>query len=243
MRPLPLGQYVGVLSHSGSRGLGAGIAEYYTKFAKNGCQLPAEAQHLAWLGLGTEAGQEYWAAMNLAGDYASACHDQIHRCLARALGEKPLAKVKNHHNFAWKERLADGREVITHRKGATPASADMLGIIPGSMTAPGFIVRGRGAAASLSSASHGAGRRLSRARAKAEIGEADLRRQLTNHGVELLGGGLDEAPQAYKDIHTVMASQHGIGGHTWFLHAQNRADGRRLKKSSVGVNPLSLTIA
>jgi len=157
VRPLPLGQYVGVLSHSGSRGLGAGIAEYYTKFPKNGCQLPAEAQHLAWLGLGTEAGQEYWAAMNLAGDYASACHDQIHRRLARALGEKPLAKVKNHHNFAWKERLADGREVITHRKGATPASADMLGIIPGSMTAPGFIVRGRGAAAAAASASHGAG--------------------------------------------------------------------------------------
>jgi len=207
---LPLGQYVGLLSHSGSRGLGAGIAEHYTKLAKDVCQLPAEAQHLAWLGLDTEAGQEYWAAMNLAGDYASACHDQIHRRLARALGEKPLAKVENHHNFAWKERLADGREVITHRKGATPAGAGVLGIIPGSMTAPGFIVRGKGAAASLSSAAHGAGRQLSRTRAKAEISEADLRRQLTDHGIELLGGGLDEAPQAYKDIHTVMASQHEL---------------------------------
>ena len=204
---LPVGQYVGVLSHSGSRGLGASIAQHYTGLAKDVCKLPAEAQHLAWLGLDTEAGQEYWAAMSLAGDYASACHEHIHRRLAKALGHKSLAKIENHHNFAWKERLADGREVITHRKGATPAGAGVLGLIPGSMTAPGYLVRGRGAAASLASASHGAGRRLSRTRAKAEIGEADLRRTLAEHGVELLGGGLDEAPMAYKDIAAVMASQ------------------------------------
>ncbi|GAA4496983.1 RtcB family protein [Hymenobacter ginsengisoli] len=207
---LPLGQYVGVLSHSGSRGLGASVAQHYTGLAKDVCKLPAEAQHLAWLGLDTEAGQEYWAAMTLAGDYASACHEHIHRRLAKALGERPLAKVENHHNFAWKERLADGREVITHRKGATPAGAGVLGVIPGSMTAPGFIVRGRGVAASLSSASHGAGRLLSRTRAKAELSEAQVRRHLADHGIELIGGGLDEAPQAYKDIHTVMASQHEL---------------------------------
>ncbi|MBT9394512.1 RtcB family protein [Hymenobacter sp. NST-14] len=201
------GQYLGLLSHSGSRGLGASVANHYTKLAKDVCQLPAEAQHLAWLGLETEAGQEYWAAMNLAGDYASACHHQIHHRLARALGEKPLAKVENHHNFAWKEHLADGREVVVHRKGATPAGAGVLGIIPGSMTAPGFIVRGRGEASSLSSASHGAGRAMSRTRAKTELGEADLRRFLRQHQVELLGGGLDEAPQAYKDIRAVMQSQ------------------------------------
>ena len=204
---LPVGQYLGVLSHSGSRGLGAGIAERYTKLAKEVCQLPGEAQHLAWLGLDTEAGQEYWAAMTLAGDFASACHEQIHRRLAKALGEKPLAKVENHHNFAWKERLANGREVITHRKGATPAGMGVLGIIPGSMTAPGFIVRGRNGAGSLASASHGAGRLLSRSRAKAELGEGQVRQYLANHGIELIGGGLDEAPQAYKDIHQVMASQ------------------------------------
>ncbi len=204
---VPVGQYLGVLSHSGSRGLGAGIAERYTKLAKDVCQLPGEAQHLAWLGLDTEAGQEYWAAMTLAGDYASACHHQIHRRLAKALGEKPLAKVENHHNFAWKERLADGREVITHRKGATPAGAGVLGITPGSMTAPGFIVRGRGVAASLASAAHGAGRLMSRTRAKAELGESQVRKYLADHGIELIGGGLDEAPMAYENIHTVMASQ------------------------------------
>ncbi|QJX49025.1 RtcB family protein [Hymenobacter taeanensis] len=204
---VPVGQYVGLLSHSGSRGLGASVANHYTKLAKDVCQLPSEAQHLAWLSLESEAGQEYWAAMNLAGDYASACHHQIHQRLAKALGERPLAKVENHHNFAWKERLADGREVVVHRKGATPASAGVLGVIPGSMTAPGFIVRGRGNADSLASASHGAGRAMSRTRAKQELSEAEVRRYLQQHGIELIGGGVDEAPQAYKDIHAVMQSQ------------------------------------
>ncbi|AMJ66301.1 RtcB family protein [Hymenobacter sp. PAMC 26628] len=207
---LPVGQYVGLLSHSGSRGLGASTANHYTALAMEQCMLPAEAKHLAWLGLDTEAGQEYWAAMNLAGAYASACHDQIHRRLAKALGEKPLAKVENHHNFAWQETLADGRAAVVHRKGATPAGAGVLGIIPGSMTAPGFIVRGRGAAASLASASHGAGRLMSRTRAKAELGEAEVRQHLAAQGVTLHGGGLDEAPMAYKNIHQVMASQHEL---------------------------------
>ncbi|AHJ97211.1 RtcB family protein [Hymenobacter swuensis] len=204
---VPVGQYLGLLSHSGSRGLGASVANHYTKLAQDTCQLPAEARHLAWLGLETEAGQEYWAAMNLAGDYASACHHQIHHRLAKALGERPLGKVENHHNFAWKERLVTGQEVVVHRKGATPAGAGVLGIIPGSMTAPGFIVRGRGEASALSSASHGAGRQMSRTRAKQELGEAEMRRYLQQHGVELIGGGLDEAPQAYKDIRQVMQSQ------------------------------------
>ncbi|PJJ60980.1 RtcB family protein [Hymenobacter chitinivorans] len=204
---LPVGQYVGLLSHSGSRGLGASVANHYTKLAMENCQLPNEAKHLAWLGLDGELGQEYWAAMTLAGDFASACHHQIHHRLAKALGERPLANVENHHNFAWKERLADGREVIVHRKGATPAGQGVLGIIPGSMTAPGFIVRGRGVAESLASASHGAGRLMSRTRAKQELGEAQVRQYLKDHDVVLQGGGVDEAPMAYKDIHAVMQSQ------------------------------------
>lgn len=207
---LPVGQYLGLLSHSGSRGLGAAIAQHYTKLAMDKCPLPPQARHLAWLGLDTAEGQEYWAAMNLAGDYASACHHDIHRRLSRALGERPLAQVENHHNFAWKETLPDGRTAIVHRKGATPAGQGVLGIIPGSMTAPGFIVRGRGERDSLQSAAHGAGRRLSRTQAKAQIGEGELRRQLRDHGVELLGGGLDEAPAAYKDIHQVMAHQRDL---------------------------------
>ena len=207
---LPPGHYLAVLSHSGSRGLGANIARHYTKVAMDGCRLPKEARHLAWLDLDSEAGQEYWQAMNLAGDYASACHHQIHERLAQALGETPLAMVENHHNFAWRETDADGNEIIVHRKGATPAGKGVLGIIPGSMTAPGFIVRGRGEVASINSASHGAGRTMSRTRAKESLSAKEVRQQLKQAGVELIGSGLDEAPMAYKDIHAVMDAQRSL---------------------------------
>jgi len=155
----------------------------------------------------SEEGQEYWLAMNLAGDYASACHNHIHKRLSAALGEEHIAKVENHHNFAWKETLEDGREVVVHRKGATPAGKGVLGIIPGSMTAEGFIVRGKGNVTSINSASHGAGRKMSRTKAKNSITTHQLNKILNDHGVELLGGGLDEAPMAYKNIHQVMDSQ------------------------------------
>jgi tRNA-splicing ligase RtcB len=201
------GKYLAVLSHSGSRGLGAEIARHYTKVAKQVCMLPGDASSLAWLDLDTEAGQEYWLAMNLAGDYASANHHQIHERIGAALGERALLMVENHHNFAWKERLGDGTEVIVHRKGATPAGAGVLGIIPGSMTAPGFIVKGKGSAESLNSASHGAGRLMSRTVAKQSITNKMVRQELEKYGVDLLGGGLDEAPMAYKDIMKVMHYQ------------------------------------
>ncbi|MBL7843685.1 MAG: RtcB family protein [Cyclobacteriaceae bacterium] len=204
---LPGGNYLAVLSHSGSRGLGAEIARHYTRVAKQLCHLPKEAANLAWLDLNTEAGQEYWIAMNLAGDYASANHHQIHERMAQSLGEKPLLMVENHHNFAWKETLQDGTEVIVHRKGATPAGKNVLGIIPGSMTATGFIVRGKGSAASLNSASHGAGRVMSRSAAKSVITNKMVKQELQQHGVELIGGGLDEAPMVYKDIRKVMRYQ------------------------------------
>lgn len=204
---LPVGQYMAILSHSGSRGLGASIARHYTQLAKGLHQLPDEAKHLAWLDMDSEEGQEYWLAMSLAGDYASACHHQIHRRLAKALGEKPLAMVENHHNFAWKEQNEHGEEIIVHRKGATPAGKSVLGVIPGSMTAPGFIVRGRGEVASINSASHGAGRMMSRRKAKETLSAESVAAQLKRAGVELIGSGLDEAPMAYKDIHQVMNAQ------------------------------------
>lgn len=201
------GTYVAVLSHSGSRGLGANIARHYTHIAMDVCKLPQEAKHLAWLDLSTEAGQEYWLAMNLAGDYASACHHQIHDRMAIGLSQTPLAMLENHHNFAWKEKDVYGNEVIVHRKGATPAGAGVLGIIPGSMATPGFIVRGKGLAASINSASHGAGRLMSRTKAKETILPGHVNKFLKQAGVELIGSGLDEAPMAYKDIHQVMNAQ------------------------------------
>jgi len=206
---LAVGEYLALLSHSGSRGLGAGIAQHYTRVAKELCKLPAEAQNLAWLSLDSAEGQEYWLAMNLAGDFASACHHQIHARIAQAIGEKPAAMVENHHNFAWKETHG-GRELIVHRKGATPAGKGVLGVIPGSMTAPGFIVRGTGVAESISSASHGAGRLMSRTQAKATLDPKAVKDLLEQHGIELIGAGLDEAPMAYKDIHMVMNSQRDL---------------------------------
>jgi tRNA-splicing ligase RtcB (3'-phosphate/5'-hydroxy nucleic acid ligase) len=200
------GRYLALLTHSGSRGLGATIAGHYTKLAKELCKLPDEAANLAYLDLDSEAGQEYWLAMNLAGDYASACHEVIHRKLTKALGGTVLATVENHHNFAWKEQY-NGREVIVHRKGATPAAQGVMGIIPGSMTAPGFLVRGKGNAESLQSASHGAGRQMSRTQATKSVKMQDLRAYLKEVGVQLIGGGTDEAPAAYKDIHQVMLAQ------------------------------------
>jgi tRNA-splicing ligase RtcB len=200
------GKYLGLLSHSGSRGLGANIADHYTRIAKQKRPLPGEAKNLAWLDLSEEEGIEYWIAMNLAGDYAAACHHVIHEKIARQLGRQPIKQVENHHNFAWKE-IWEGQEVIVHRKGATPAAKDVLGIIPGSMTAAGYIVKGKGETAALSSASHGAGRKMSRTAAKNSITTELLKATLQQHGVKLLGGGLDEAPQAYKDIEEVMRSQ------------------------------------
>jgi len=162
---------------------------------------------LAWLDLRKDSGAEYWAAMTLAGDYAAACHDDIHARIGKSLGEAAIVRVENHHNFAWKDRLPDGRQVIVHRKGATPAARGELGIIPGSMADSGFIVRGLGNADSLNSASHGAGRQLSRSQAKNSITGSSLKRLLKERNVHLIGGGLDEAPGAYKDIHEVMAGQ------------------------------------
>ena len=200
------GQYIGLLSHSGSRALGANVANHYTKLAIAKRRLPQDAKNLAWLTLDEEEGMEYWIAMNLAGDYASACHHIIHQKIARQLGRKPIRVVENHHNFAWKEMHED-KEVIVHRKGATPAGKNVLGIIPGSMTANGYIVKGRGEPHSVNSASHGAGRKMSRSKALDNITQSQMNEVLAAHGVKLLGGGLDEAPFAYKDIDVVMQSQ------------------------------------
>ncbi|MEE1898889.1 RtcB family protein [Flavobacterium rakeshii] len=200
------GRYLALLTHSGSRGLGGIVAGYYTKLAKSICKLPRQAENLAYLDMNSQEGMEYWIAMNLAGDYASACHQVIHDKMTRAVGGKVLAKVENHHNFAWKEIL-NGEEVIVHRKGATPAGKGVMGIIPGSMTAPGFLVRGKGEENAINSASHGAGRLMSRTQAIKNITRDDMRQVLKDHGVTLIGAGKDEAPMAYKDINTVMASQ------------------------------------
>jgi tRNA-splicing ligase RtcB len=203
---LGVGEYFAVLSHSGSRGLGANIAKHYTYLATRQCPLPKNVQHLAWLDLNTHDGQEYWLAMNLAGEYAKACHDDIHRRIAKAIGKRVVVTIENHHNFAWKE-IVNGQESIVHRKGATPAAEGQLGIIPGSMTAPGYIMKGKGNAESLNSASHGAGRLFSRAKCKSMFTQSEIKKVLKANDVTLIGGNIDEAPMAYKDITKVMENQ------------------------------------
>ena len=204
---LPPKTYLALLTHSGSRGLGANIAQHYTKIAMDTCKLPREAQQLAWLDMNSEAGQEYWLSMNLAGDYARACHDCIRKSLLRALGLQSLAVVENHHNFAWKEKLDTGAEVIVHRKGATPAHKGELGIIPGSMTEAAYLVSGKGIDSALNSAAHGAGRAMSRQRAKENMTVSAMKQLLSKAGVQLIGGSIEENPLAYKDIEEVMAAQ------------------------------------
>jgi tRNA-splicing ligase RtcB len=204
---LPAKTYVALLSHSGSRGLGANIANHYTKIAMDTCKLPREAKQLAWLSMDTEAGQEYFMSMNLAGDYAKACHDRIHANLLKALGLEPMTMVDNHHNFAWKQTMSDGQEVIVHRKGATPAHEGEMGIIPGSMASPAYLVMGKGEEQSLYSASHGAGRAMSRQRAKEGMTVSAMKKILANADVTLIGGSVEENPFAYKDIEAVIAAQ------------------------------------
>ena len=201
------GRYLGILSHSGSRGLGAAIADYYTSIAKNTCRLPRQAGSFAWLSLKSEAGQEYWRCMEIAGEYSAVNHECIHYNVAKAIRLKPLANVSNHHNFAWRDLLPNGRSAIIHRKGATPAHLGKLGIIPGSMATPGYIVSGKGCTESLYSASHGAGRTMSRLDARNSISRYGLKKFLAERNVTLLGGSTEEAPLAYKDIQQVMESQ------------------------------------
>ena len=206
------GTYVALLSHSGSRGTGAAVCDYYSKlaFGQRRGSLPDELLRLAWLSLDSQEGQEYWNAMELMGQYAAANHWCIHHHVAGNLGAQVLLDLENHHNFAWKEKhIINGveREVVVHRKGATPAGQGVLGIIPGSMATPGFVVSGKGNPESLDSASHGAGRAMSRKAANEKFNWKDVNRFLKQQGVTLISAGLDEVPMAYKNIRDVMKAQ------------------------------------
>ncbi len=204
---LEAGQYLALLSHSGSRGAGAAIADHYSRLAMaQHPELPPELRRLAWLDMDGAEGQEYWAAMNLMGEYAAANHALIHKRVAKAVGARAIAGVENHHNFCWRETHG-GRDLYVHRKGATPAHAGVLGVIPGSMATPGFVVRGKGHGPALQSASHGAGRAMSRTQARNTFRWNHVKPTLEAAGVQLLSAGIDEAPGVYKDIHSVMAAQ------------------------------------
>jgi len=184
----------------------------------------AELKHLAWLDLDTQAGQEYWAAMNLMGEYAAANHDVIHRNVSRLVGSEIIAGVENHHNFAWKE-THDGTEYVVVRKGATPAFPGQQGFVGGSMGDDAVIIEGARhdsalQRASLYSTVHGAGRVMSRTEARGKVNRRTgevirpgkvswdmLRDWVGAKGVILRGGGLDESPHAYRRLPDVLAAQ------------------------------------
>jgi tRNA-splicing ligase RtcB len=140
--------------------------------------------------------------MELAGAFAQANHEIIHAAFARRSGLRPAGVIQNHHNFAWLKG-----DLVIHRKGATPAEPGVLGVIPGSMGSPSYVVEGCGQPEALESASHGAGRRGSRTAARNSISMRDVRQLLKQQDVLVEGLSADEAPQAYKDIDRVIQLQ------------------------------------
>jgi tRNA-splicing ligase RtcB (3'-phosphate/5'-hydroxy nucleic acid ligase) len=200
-------QFCGLLTHSGSRGVGFAIAQNYIKMAALETGRAATVPKMyEWLDLEGEAGQEYWQAMELAGDFAAACHEIIHADFLRRTKFTEHIVVQHPHNMAWQTPAG-----ILHRKGATPAALGEWGVIPGSMGTSSYVVEGLGNPDSLESASHGAGRRSSRTAARASISMKAARDFLAASDVLVEGLSTDEAPQAYKDIERVMAVQVAAG--------------------------------
>jgi len=204
-----------VMLHSGSRGIGNCIGQYFIARARE-AMLKADAhlpdRDLAWLGEKTKLFDDYLEAVGWAQDYAFANRREMMQVILAALRhelppfEATGEAINCHHNYVRREKHL-GHGVYLTRKGAISAREGELGIIPGSMGARSYIVRGKGNPESFCSCAHGAGRRMSRSEAKRRYSRADLAAQ--TEGVECRKdkGVLDEIPGAYKDIDAVMADQ------------------------------------
>jgi tRNA-splicing ligase RtcB (3'-phosphate/5'-hydroxy nucleic acid ligase) len=208
-------QNVWVMLHSGSRGIGNVIGRYFIERArremeKRDARLPD--RDLAWLAEGTKAFDEYVEAVHWAQDYATENRREMMESILEALRPHlpPFRIVDRaiscHHNYVARERHF-GEDVLVTRKGAIRAGEGELGIIPGSMVARSFIVRGKGNPESLCSCAHGAGRRMSRTEAKRRFSTADVERQTAGVECRKDAGVIDEIPGAYKPIDEVMANQ------------------------------------
>lgn len=208
---------VWVMLHSGSRGVGNAIGRYFIEKAKKDVgrelgQLPDK--DLAYFSEGTQHFDDYVAAVGWAQDYALLNRREMLRLVLEALqASKALPAftttreaINCHHNYVQKETHF-GAEVYVTRKGAISAQAGQLGIIPGSMGAKSYIVRGLGNAQSFCSCAHGAGRRMSRSEAKRRFTTLDLEAQTKGIECRKDSGVVDEIPSAYKDIDTVMQNQ------------------------------------
>jgi len=203
-----------VMVHSGSRHTGLRIADHYRDLARDRTAVTGEAvpPDLWALPLDTELAQDYLHDMAWATEFARESRYRMLEAMLEALGVDPedaggrAAFINIPHNFARLEEHG-GTEVMVHRKGATSAQAGELGIIPGSMGTPSYVVRGRGAPDSFASCSHGAGRRLGRRQARKAIDQAAFKAALAGTHTRASSGYLDEAPQAYKDVTEVVARQ------------------------------------
>lgn len=208
-------QDVWIMLHSGSRGIGNAIGRYFINLAKKDMEhqlghLPHK--DLAYFTEGAEYFDDYVEAVHWAQDYAMTNRREMMRLVVAAL--KPVLPpfiatkeaINCHHNYVQKEHHFD-TDVYVTRKGAIRAGEGELGIIPGSMGARSFIVKGKGNAESFCSCSHGAGRKMSRTKAKKLFGTRDM--EVQTEGVECRKdkGVVDEIPAAYKDIDKVMANQ------------------------------------
>lgn len=208
-------QDVWVMLHSGSRGIGSAIGEYYINLARKDMgrhlhNLPDK--NLAYFTEGAEHYDDYVEAIGWAQDYAAANRREMMHLIAEVLRKK-LPKfgvtkeaIHCHHNYVARERHFDQTVWVT-RKGAIRAGEGEWGIIPGSMGTKSYIVRGKGDPQAFCSCSHGAGRRMSRSAAKRQFDEHHAEEQ--TQGVECRkdGGIVDELPGAYKDIDVVMRHQ------------------------------------
>lgn len=207
---------VWMMLHSGSRNIGKVIGEcamYLAREQMKKLKIPFDSDDLCWLAEGTPEFDMYVEALSWAQDYAAMNREVMAWFVMKAIREvlgthvQPVMEVINcHHNYAVKEVHNDSPVWLT-RKGAVSAKEGQLGIIPGSMGAKSFIVRGKGNINSYCSCSHGAGRKLSRGAAKRQFTVDDLLEQTTGVECRKDEGVIDEIPGAYKDIEAVMASQ------------------------------------
>ena len=208
-------QGVWVMLHSGSRGIGNAIGTYFIElakkdFEKNSVHLPDK--DLAYFPEGAQHFGDYVEAVGWAQDYARANRaemlDLVVEGMRRHLPSFDVTRqaVNCHHNYVQRERHY-GEDVWLTRKGAIRAGKGELGIIPGSMGARSYIVRGKGSAASFESCAHGAGRRMSRKAAQKKFSVEDLVEQTSGVICRKDKGVLDEIPGAYKSIDEVMANQ------------------------------------
>jgi len=210
---------VWVMLHSGSRGVGNAIGTHFIELARQDMrrhQVNLPDQDLAYLEEGTAHYDDYVEAVGWAQKFARInrevmMHNVIHAM--RGAIPKPfdahVEAVNCHHNYVQKEKHF-GKDVLVTRKGAVSAREGELGIIPGSMGAKSFIVRGKGNPESFHSCSHGAGRVMSRTEAKRRFTRADMERVLQGVESRKDEGVIDEIPMAYKDIDAVMHAQRDL---------------------------------